>query len=403
MITIVDAPCGYGKTSWAINFMNEEKFDRFIYITPFLDELKRVVKSCDEREFIQPNEKLGKGSKRNHFYDLVETGVNVCSTHALFRGVSPKVIDTIKEMEYILILDEVADVVENLDISKRDIQILINEKIISIADDNKVEWIDEEYIGKFSFLKNPIKNGDVYLYNNTMILWTFPCDIFKAFKHVYVMTYLFKGQIQRYYYDLNKLEYEYKSVEFIKTNGVGSKARKIYELTNYKEINGVQYKELINIYDGKLNDIGKDKYSLSKTWYDKASKKELMKNMKNNTYNYFKNILKSKSKLNIWTTFEDYKNQCKGEGYTNGFVACNARATNEYKNRTNCAYLCNRYYNPMIKQFFIDKGVSIDEDTWALSELIQWLFRSAVRENNSINLYIPSERMRRLLSEWLEK
>ena len=30
MITIVDAPPGYGKTSWAINHMNEEKFERFI-------------------------------------------------------------------------------------------------------------------------------------------------------------------------------------------------------------------------------------------------------------------------------------------------------------------------------------------------------------------------------------
>ena len=210
MITIVDAPPGYGKTSWAINHMNEEKFERFIYITPYKDELKRVIKSCDEREFVQPNEKLGKGSKRNHFYDLIESGVNICSTHALFRGVSSKAIETLKEMEYILILDEVADVVENLDVSKRDIQMLINEKIIAINEENKVQWIDDEYIGKFTYLKNSIKNGDVYLYNNTMLLWTFPCDIFKSFKHVYVMTYMFQGQIQRYYYDLNTLKYNYK-------------------------------------------------------------------------------------------------------------------------------------------------------------------------------------------------
>ena len=205
-ITIIDAACGKGKTSWAINYMNNELFERFIYITPFIDELKRVINSCDRREFKQPDEKKGKGSKTNHFYKLIESGVNICSTHALFRGVSPEIVQTIKDMEYILILDEVADVVENLEVSKRDIQILINEKIITIDEDNRVRWSDEEYTGKFNFLKNPVKNGDVYLYNNTMILWTFPCDIFKAFKHVYVMTYLFKGQIQRYYYDLNNLE-----------------------------------------------------------------------------------------------------------------------------------------------------------------------------------------------------
>jgi hypothetical protein len=49
------------------------------------------------------------------------------------------------------------------------------------------------------------------------------------------------------------------------------------------------------------------------------------------------------------------------------------------------------------------KGVNIDEETWALSELIQWLFRSAIREENEINIYIPSKRMRSLLQEWLEK
>ena len=55
----------------------------------------------------------------------------------------------------------------------------------------------------------------------------------------------------------------------------------------------------------------------------------------------------------------------------------------------------------MIKQFFIDKGVTIDEDTWALSELLQWIFRSAIREHKKINIYIPSERMRNLFLEWL--
>ena len=103
----------------------------------------------------------------------------------------------------------------------------------------------------------------------------------------------------------------------------------------------------------------------------------------------------------MWTTFEDFKNKCKGEGYSKGFVACNARATNNYKDRTTCAYLCDRYYNPVIKQFFIDKNVTIDEDTWALSELLQWIFRSAIREHKEINIYIPSKRMRELLLKWL--
>ena len=67
------------------------------------------------------------------------------------------------------------------------------------------------------------------------------------------------------------------------------------------------------------------------------------------------------------------------------------------------------YYVPRQKRLNLfkllqkKKGVNIDEETWALSELIQWLFRSAIREENEINIYRPAKRIRSLLQEWLEK
>ena len=389
-ITIIDAPCGYGKTSWAIEYMNDNEFERFIYITPYLDEVSRIKNDVD-RTFKEPNMKRGKGSKRNDFYNLLTNGEDIATTHSLFKGVDKNVKDEIKEKEYILILDEVMDVVEQINISKDDINILIERNIIKVNEEGKVYWIDDNYRGEFIKYKKSISNGDVYLHNGAMILWTFPCDIFNSFKEVYILTYMFKGQIQAYYYDLNKLKYEYKSVENIDNK---------YKLTSYKKINGEKYKDLITIYNGKLNEVGKGN-SLTKSWYMQASKKVAMRKLKDCTYNYFNNIINDKSDYNMWTTFKDYKNECKGNRYTKGFVECNVRATNEYKHKTNLAYLINRYYNPMIEQFFTQRKVSIDRDTYALSELIQWMFRSAIRENKPINIYIPSERMRRLLQEWL--
>ncbi len=392
MITIVDCPCGSGKTSWAIQFIDNDFKDRFIYITPFLDEIERV-KNNTGAIFKDPDKKKGKGSKTNHFLELLKNGEDICSTHALFRNIEEGMKETIKEKEYILILDEVMDVVEQLEISKDDINLLLNNDVISVDEEFKVSWINDTYKGKFNKYKYMIKNGDVYLYNNAMILWTFPCDIFKAFKHVYILTYMFDGQVQRYYYDLNKLEYEYKSV--VCKEGE-------YELVDYFEPDVSKYKDLINIYEGKLNNIGNETYAFSVSWLGRNKDTQVMKRIKDNSINYFKNIIKSKSEYNMWTTFEDYKNVLKGERYTKGFVECNARATNEYKHKTTLAYLCNRYYCPVIKNFFIDKGVSIDEDCWALSELIQWMFRSQVRENKPIDIYIPSKRMRRLLQNWLK-
>ena len=123
--------------------------------------------------------------------------------------------------------------------------------------------------------------------------------------------------------------------------------------------------------------------------------------MKNNILNYFKNKLKSKSKYNAWTTFKSSKSKLSGEGYTNGFISINSRATNEYGHKNALAYCANIFLNPILKQFFVDRGINVKEDNYALSELIQWIWRSAIRNNEDIDIYIPSSRMRNLLIEWL--
>jgi hypothetical protein len=64
-------------------------------------------------------------------------------------------------------------------------------------------------------------------------------------------------------------------------------------------------------------------------------------------------------------------------------------------------YIGNRYLNPAICNFFKDNGVVIDQDYWALSELLQWLWRGCIRNDKKMNLHIPSIRMRTLLINWL--
>ena len=51
----------------------------------------------------------------------------------------------------------------------------------------------------------------------------------------------------------------------------------------------------------------------------------------------------------------------------------------------------------------ITNGVSVDEDGFALSEMIQFIWRSAIRDGKEITLYVPSSRMRNLLLDWLEE
>lgn len=396
-VTVIDSICGSGKTSKFIEIMNNNTNNKYIYITPYLDEIRRVLNSCDNRVFYEPKTERGEGSKLKDFNKLLSQGKNIVSTHSLFSMVNDETLKYLKEYSYTLVMDEVFQVVEQIKITKSDREILLRDKV-SVAEDGKLTWIDKDYKGTLSKYKNAIEKGDCYIYDDCFMLWTFPCSIMNALEHTYILTYMFKGQLQRYYHDMNRIKYEYKSIK--KINGK-------YEIIEYLEKEDLTYlRDLINICDNeKLNKIGEGRYTLSKSWYIKQdnNKTDAFDLLKNNIYNYFRNITKSKSKDNMWTTFKDYKNDLKGAGYSKGYISCNARATNEYRNKRNLAYTINTFNNPMILKFFRNKNVNVDEDSFALSELIQWIFRSQLRDNKTINIYVPSSRMRELLVKWINK
>jgi hypothetical protein len=48
-----------------------------------------------------------------------------------------------------------------------------------------------------------------------------------------------------------------------------------------------------------------------------------------------------------------------------------------------------------------DKNIPFDEEEYALSVMLQFIWRSAIRKGEAIKLMIPSLRMHRLFTEWL--
>lgn len=410
-ITIVDSRCGAGKSSYAIQMMRKNTSKKYIYITPFLDEIQRIKNECSNRYFYEPNEKLGKGSKLRHFNELLSDGDNIASTHSLFQNINKDTIEALIKNKYTLILDETMNILEEMKVSKSDLNYLMELNVITVDDKTKkITWHDENYddkFGAFSELKNNCTFGDMYLITDKVCYWIFPIEIFKYFEEIYIMTYMHKGQIQTYYLDMHNIKYEIKSVRKCGSTGVGTRETMRYELINYCDPNRSKYKELINIYDGKLNDVERKITDFSKTYYvnakaGKVEQKESIELLKRNLYNYFKCIINGKSDDNMWSVFKDFKSLIKGKGYTKGFVECNIRATNKYKNKKNLAYCCNFYLNPMQKRLFKYNNIEINEDYYALDKLLQWIFRSQLRDNKPINIYLPSSRMRRLLTQWID-
>ena len=394
-INVVDAICGEGKSTSLINFINDKKNvnKKFLYITPFLTEIERIKQECPDRNFKSPE---CRGAKIYDIKKLLAKGENIVSSHALFKRFDEETIDLALLNDYILIMDEVADVIELPDISTYDLDTLL-EKYVEVGEKGKLNWVAKDYEGKFEYYKKQCELNSLYLYSYSskskpILLWMFPISVFEAFEEVFILTYLFKSQIQKYYYDYYGFEYKYWYI-------------KNYHLTEeYQKYDLSKYKDLINICEHeKLNAIGNNINSLSVGWYQRNQDNIIMKILKSNCQNYFKNIVNTPSDLNMWTTFKEWKGLIKGKGYTKGFVSLSMRATNLYINKTSIAYLSNRYLNPLIKNFFISYGININEDEYALSELLQFLFRSRIRKCEKINLYIPSIRMRNILKKWLSE
>ena len=394
MVTIIDSPCGRGKTTYAINYINERPSDNFVYITPFLKEVERVIDQTKfngaDKRFVQPAN-LGNG-KMDSLINLFHNNRDIVSTHSLFSKCSQSVADNIRIGHYTLILDEVMSVVEVLNLKKSDIPTMLDAELVRIDEKtNKLIWLKGDYDGAYNEIKERCENNNIYVVSGVAIVWTFPVEIFEAFDDVIICTYMFDCQLQKYYYDMYNVPYTKKSI----VNG---------ELVDYIEQKDSLDK--LHILDNnKINHVGDGKYDLSKSWYEKH--KSNLKMLQNNIYNYVRHLApilagtKIKSKDVIWTTFKDYQTKLKGKGYANSFIPCNSRATNEYMDSFVVVYPINIFVNPIVKQFFTNNGVEINEDGYALSELIQFVYRSRIRQNQHIYCYIPSVRMRSLLYNYM--
>ena len=395
ILKVVDAGCGVGKTTAMINYINQDKDNnKFLYITPFLTEVERIKNACKNKNFQEPAELP---TKTEDLLRLVEKGYNIVSTHALFKKLTDKVLDLTQFNDYILIIDEAADVLEEIDITKNDLKTIITE-YTTIDDNNTVHWNEwnNDYEGRFEDYKNMIQMGGVKAHRSdtgevVSLVWAFPISIFESFKEVYILTYMFNGQ---------KAYYEYNKVNIIQMYVKDFQLTTEPQTYNYEE----QKKLITVIEDEKLNAIGNNRGSLSMSWFSRNAKTALMKQLQNNINNFFKNIVKG-TPINqkLWTTFKEYSEVVKGKGYTNAFVPINIRATNDYKESTAVAYIANRYMKPTLKHFFEVSGIEVDEDTYALSELIQFIYRSAIRDGKPITVYIPSRRMRELFKDWINK
>lgn len=379
-------------------------------------------------QFKEPSDTGALPTKSADLLRLLSEGQNVVLSHELFKLLNDTAIDRIKEFDYTLFLDEEIEVVELSDITQDDLKILKEQRLIEIDPTSKrVKWLDSLYHGDFERTKREIQQKALYEVEPNIILWQLPPGIFEAFHQVYIMTFLFRGSILYLYFQKNGISFQYLHVE-------KDSQEKYYFSQGYEEVPELEkarIKSLLDVYEGRLNtnylpeskkkrDI--QEYSgLSSSWHQSRKNKEYINILKRNAMNYIQNYRHAPKNTVMWTTFKPaankYENRrmkanCRWSGRIScnectrpcgvNFVSCNARATNRYADRTTLIYLCNIFPVPPVVQY-LSQGTTdaLDTDLYALAQLMQWVWRSAIRRGEKISLYLPSARMRSLLLDWL--
>ena len=464
-ITVIDALMGTGKTTYIIDeIINKQLIDidesikeladcgiysdedlkkysvanrNFICIVPLLDECKRYKEKIANSEIFEPKKSKGKGRKRDHLKELLKQKKNIIATHALIGTIDEEILDLLQVLNYTLIIDEELHVVEQYKgISSKDLELLYQNHLISKDDKGFLMWNPKDDNREFKYDEtkrlcnfNCLMECEGKNKGKSIVMWNFPYKFFKYFDKIYIATYMWNGSIQKSYFNLHNIHYQHKTL----INNQLVDYNKNLESDRRKEI-----KSLINIYEGKYNDIGiarptgrkgRLNHPLSENWYDKnyheyakdiVKEKELkkigkkykpinkIKILQSHLYNVFHNEYQVKQNSTMWTCFrgnkkgtDRYRIALSGKGYTKSFIPCNCKATNQYSECYNLAYLIDMVCNPNVVKFFQQHNIEINEDLYSLSFLLQWIWRSRIRNNENINLYIPSERMRGLLNSWL--
>ena len=407
-------------------------------MTPLLSEVERIKKYTKatyyDPQYYQRTDLLGgiAGSKTKleDFNDLLAEGKNIVTTHTTFTNATSETISILQDNGYNLILDETVDVLSPLNdlisaqrykITKKGLKLMLDNHLITVDENCRVCWtggpqpIEGEDLHPFCEVQRYAENGNLLLIDGGLFVWEFPPDVFTAMESIIVLTYQMEGSFLHPYMQIHGMNYEKASV-------IGSYDTQ-FEICPYK-VNmekRQKWKQLITLYDDKKElDFGR----LSATWFkecvkDHSNSKEATK-LRRGLHRFF-NSVGAKPCDVMWTAPKDCRSNIAPKGFklirernqaqlneyidTNGlrcWIASTSRATNNYSNRHVMAYMLNLNPNPEIVKYFGKQGAPLSRDAFALSGLIQWVWRSAIRKEEPVTLWLPSPRMKKLFTEWLD-
>ena len=401
VVEIVDSCMGSGKSTSTLKYMDDNQHQRYIYVSPLLSEVDidgRVPKALNNIEIFSPSDK--DGTKSDHLLELIKQGCNICCSHSLYSSLTDKHFNQIAVGNYVVLIDEEINVIGGFDnYSDSDIQWLIEKGDVSISEqDGMVSWVgDKSKITKehkyYEFLKC-CESGVLYSSkrSSTMMVTQLPIRLFECAKRVIILTYLFKDNILDSFLRLKGFEIKectdivpnvVDKKEFIKLLNIVPPSKKVkqHKLTStwWSEANGDMIKEIKTFTETTCKRLGVKGDNVLWTVPKARAVKQ---------NNHGKILFKPRS-----FTVDSFGKPC--------YLSSSIRATNDYAHKTTMVHLIDRYPLVCVNAYLQDYGCKMNANVFALSEMLQWLWRGCIRKGEPMNVVIGSERMYWLFMNWL--
>lgn len=420
-VEILDSIMGSNKTNRVLDWIDSNPNERYLYISPLLSEVdntSRLATNLKHVSFEFPSTDEY-DTKTDDLLSKLEVGANISCTHSLYLSMTEKHLDLIEKFEYIVIIDEEVGVIDAFKkYSTDDLAYLNSNGDIEISDeDGMISWVGAE-LGKKAKYKqfyNLCKAKAVYATkrSDTMLVTQMPVELFTRAKRVIIMTYMFNGNVLDNFLKLKKVEV----VPFTEVQPTQIDKQEIRELIDLKPL------------DRKLL-----KLSMSVYGYDKMDKKgfDLISNYIRSTglsvgakaIDTMYTLPKAVSPVEVKSGkrvaprgYLTYKTEVldedgvvvldgKGKPKTEDnycWLHSGCRATNKYAYKWYLVHCYDRHPNLSVETYLKEYGCPVDKNVFALSEMLQWIWRSRIRKGEGIVLAIPNTRMHNLFLDWLNQ
>jgi len=395
------------------NFKEDRKY---LVILPLLSEVDRVIEASKSIEFVQPDENdNAQGTKTSSLESQLLLGNNIATTHSMYEKLVPLIRDGLLD-DYDIIIDEVPEVVKMVTSkSKTSIQefyldtgYMDVDATTGLVRPTMKWWHHRDDVSDTLSPKilNFAETGCLYLQEGKMFIWALPQSILNAGRSVTVMTYKSEGSMLLAYLrkiglpfevsNDNQLEENFRAraAELITIEGIPALSKTNFSYTaQVKGMSSPSYatkiaRSLKNLRERKL--VGVDINNILLTSKKDAWNKAANDNNPNTADE--DETPKKNSKPGVFAKGSRMKDV--------NWVANTTRGTNDYMHCSHLIYLYDQNINFIVARWLGDSSQAF-KDAYALTELIQWVWRSRVRRGEPITLYLPSLRMRKLFEAWL--